>query len=73
MILLIDDLFEIHSVNGELRFKESPNYEKPKDGVVVDASSRDNVYLVAVKAEVTDNQNPRDFIIRDSHGHSDQR
>ena len=60
-----NDLFEIHSVNGELRFKESPNYEKPKNANDdADPDPSNNVYLVAVKAEVTDNKNPRDFIFR---------
>ena len=51
-------LFEIGSISGELRFKESPNFEDPQD------TGTNNVYQVAVRAEVTDNERPRHFTTR---------
>ena len=54
------DLFEIHSLDGNLSFKESPNFEDPQDAAGgVDA---DNVYHVAVRAESEDDKDPRDAI-----------
>ena len=54
-------LFNISSTRGTLTFKESPNYEDPKD---VAAAAGDNMYQVVVKAEVADDENPRHAIIR---------
>ena len=67
---------EISSTRGILRFKASPNYEDPKDGL--NATTRecpdpevptdgicDNMYQVTVKAEVADDQNPRDAIYQE--------
>ena len=58
-----NDLFEITNVRGNgyfighLRFKESPNYEDPQD-----AEGGDNVYHVAVRADVSDGTG--DYITR---------
>ena len=50
--------FSIDPLTGILRFKSSPNYEKPGDGThdtnVVD-NTRDNIYEVTVSATVADN------------------
>ena len=58
--------FEISSTRGILRFKASPNYEDPKD--VEDScvgTPGDNKYQVTVKAEVADDENPRQFTIEE--------
>ena len=51
-------LFNISSTRGTLTFKESPNYEDPKD------DGADNMYQVVVKAAVADDENPRHATIR---------
>ena len=59
-------LFNISSTRGTLTFKESPNYEDPKDVAAVTdgAVAGDNMYQVVVKAEVADDENPRHATIR---------
>ena len=47
--------FEIGSITGKLSFKASPDYEDPGD------AGDNNMYQVTVKAEVSDNTNPRHF------------
>ena len=49
--------FEIGSITGKLSFKASPDYEDPKDA----DTPGDNMYRVTVRAEVSDNTNPRHF------------
>ena len=56
------DLFKIHSLDGNLSFKESPNFEDPQDADEGDADAGDNVYHVAVRAESEDDKDPRDAI-----------
>ena len=51
-------LFNISSTRGTLTFKESPNYEDPKD------VGADNMYQVVVKAAVADDENPRHATIQ---------
>ena len=51
-------LFNLNSTRGTLRFKESPNYEDPKD------EGANNMYQVVVKAAVADDQNPRHATIQ---------
>ena len=46
-------LFNLNSNDGTLTFKESPNYEDPKD------EGANNMYQVVVKAAVADDENPR--------------
>ena len=59
-------LFNLSSTRGTLRFKESPNYEDPKDVATAadGAAAGDNMYQVVVKAEVADDENPRHATIR---------
>ena len=52
--------FEIGSITGKLSFKASPDYEDPKDAGSV-ADNNLNMYQVTVRAEVSDNTNPRHF------------
>ena len=52
------DLFEINSIDGNLSFKTSPNFEDPQD------DGTDNVYKVTVRAESEDDKDPRDAIYR---------
>ena len=47
--------FEMHPIDGYLTFKESPNFEDPDD------TDDNNTYLVTVRAEVSDDTNPRHF------------
>ena len=51
-------LFNLNSTRGTLRFKDSPNYEDPKD------EGANNMYQVVVKAAVADDQNPRHATIQ---------
>ena len=59
--------FEIHSLDGNLSFKASPNFEDPKDGLAANeqcpetppAGTCDNRYKVTVKAESEDDETPR--------------
>ena len=53
----------ISSTRGILRFKASPNYEDPKDEGSV-AEDNLNMYQVTVKAEVSDDENPRHATIQ---------
>ena len=59
-------LFNLSSTRGTLTFKESPNYEDPKDVATAadGAAAGDNMYQVVVKAEVADDENPRHATIR---------
>lgn len=52
--------FTIGSVDGILRFKSSPNFEKPDDA----GTPSDNTYVVTVRAEVADDENPRHITIQ---------
>ena len=64
---------EISSTRGILRFKASPNYEDPKDGLSANAECDsppeagicNNMYQVTVKAEVADDVSPRDAIYQE--------
>ena len=55
------DQFQIGSITGILEFKASPNFEDPKDLAEAPAVADNNVYHVTVRAEVSDNTNPRHF------------
>ena len=56
------DLFEVTSIKGKLSFKESPDYEDPRDGLAANTPCTDppasgtctNTYQVTVRAEVAD-------------------
>ena len=61
------DLFEISSIDGNLSFKTSPNFEDPQDGLNGEGDTTvdtNNVYKVTVRAVSEDDKDPRDVIYR---------